>query len=430
MFYNHQNKFSNKFIKQTTSLLSVNFLTIPLGFILSVLLTKILKENAYGNFIFIQNIFNIAITLGNLGLFYSGNRTILITKEATKIKELYGAELVLVGILSILLILALFTYGVLDKNLEAKGIKSLFLSLVPFISIFLMTSYFENLFPADNNISLLNKSRLLPKLLNVLLVFVLYYLNIRDANSKVIIVWISLLLSQGLIIFYVIIMLQPSIGNLKQRIKDILRMNKIYGLNLYLGSLFAVGSSYLTVILIGYSNADNIGVGHYSLALTFSLPLSLIPNAIATVKYRDFPLYNKIPSYLLLITVIVSIFSLVIMQLVVPFVITIFYGESFREVISLSAIISFGVVLYSLGDFLNRFLGSHGQGKQIRNSALLVSIILLLLNITIVPRYGETGAAYTYLLAGGTYLMNMIYYYIKLDVNKTEHQKLQQQFSK
>jgi O-antigen/teichoic acid export membrane protein len=77
-------------------------------------------------------------------------------------------------------------------------------------------------------------------------------------------------------------------------------------------------------------------------------------------------------------------------------------------------VVSFGVILNGLADFINRFLGSHGKGKALRNSAILVGFSLLILNIIFIPRFGETGAAYTKLLSGVIYLLSMYWFYRRL----------------
>ena len=74
---------------------------------------------------------------------------------------------------------------------------------------------------------------------------------------------------------------------------------------------------------------------------------------------------------------------------------------------------SIGVLIYGMADFFNRFLGANGQGKALRNGALIVGISLLLMNLLLIPKYGAFGAAYTKVIAGVIYLINMLFYYFK-----------------
>src|SRR5690606_30615667 len=152
--------------------------------------------------------------------------------------------------------------------------------------------------------------------------------------------------------------LQVSFNNIKIRLNARWNYNKSYGFNVYIGALFGIGFAHLTEILISYFGINNSGVGLYSLALTFTLPLSLIPNTIATTHYKDFSEANSVPRKLFLITAGLSFTALLgIWLLVGPFV-RIFYGHEFKNVIILNFIMSFGVVAHGFADFFNRYLGA------------------------------------------------------------------------
>ena len=208
--------------------------------------------------------------------------------------------------------------------------------------------------------------------------------------------------------------INPSFNNLKDRIKEIIHYNKEYGFNVYLGSLFAVGFSQLTGVLISYFASDNSGVGFYSLAVTIAGPLAFIPNVIATTHYKDFSTSSKVSKRLLNITLAISLVALLgAVVLVGPFV-RIFYGSEFAPVIKLTYIVSFGILLNGLGDFFNRFLGSHGKGKALRNSAFIVGISVMMFNVILIPMFGEYGAALTTFISGLIYFVCMYIYYRRL----------------
>jgi O-antigen/teichoic acid export membrane protein len=175
-----------------------------------------------------------------------------------------------------------------------------------------------------------------------------------------------------------------------------------------------VGFSQLTGVLISYFAIDNSGVGYYTLALTIAGPLAFIPNVIATTHYKDFSTSIIIPRKLLLLTILMSCSTLVLILLLVSPFIKYFYGPKFYPVISLTYIASFGVILNGLADFFNRFLGSHGQGKALRNSSFFVGFSLMVFNLTLIPRLGETGAAYTQFFSGLIYILCMVWFYKRL----------------
>ena len=61
----------------------------------------------------------------------------------------------------------------------------------------------------------------------------------------------------------------------------------------------------------------------------------------------------------------------------------------------------------------NRFLGAHGQGKQIRNGALVCGIIITIGSFILVYYWQIMGAIITKILGSMSYMSMMIYYYKK-----------------
>lgn len=403
---------SNIKLKQIVTLFSVNIISIPLTIGINILLTRYLGTIGYGDYVFILNIFNISVIFISLGFFQAGNRALVLNNDERKAKQLYGAELIICFILCIILILFLYIYAYVDTNLTEKGLKGFFLYLVPFSGIFLLYNYFEVLFPADNKIKLLALSRLLPKIIFFIFV-VLIYLFLIHITSKLSIIWFAFLFSQIIVIIFIILKIRVSFVDVKKRIAEVWHFNKTYGFNVFQGSVFAVGFSFLAGILISYYSVDNKGVGFYSLALTFSTPLTLIPNVIATTHYKDFSTKNEIPKKVLRITIFMSLMALIFIWLVVPLIVPLFYGKEFYSVIKLSYIISIGMILHGLANFFNRFLASHGEGKFLRNASFVVGSTMLMLNFLLIPIWAETGAAISRAVNGLVYLLVIIWFYSK-----------------
>ena len=408
---------NNQRFKQALALSAVNVISIPLSIISSIIITRFLGSSAYGDFKFLFNIFNLSIVIFTIGFFQAGNRALVLNNDLQKGKEYYGSELVILVILSIIMSFFLLGYALLDSNIYEKGLRNILVLLIPFSWVFLLTNYFEVLFQADNRIKLLAYSRLYPKLGFFLSVLIFYFVQIKYTQDKLIILWGLFLITQIIVFIYIIYEIHPSFKNLKTRIKEILSFNKSFGFNVYIGSLSAVGFSQLTGILISYFAKDNSGVGYYSLAATIAAPLSFIPNVIATTHYKDFSTSTSIPRKLMIITLIISLLALLLIILLVSPFIKYFYGSEFYPVIFLTYFVSIGVILYGLADFINRFLGAHGKGKSLRNSSLMLGLCTMIFNITLIPRFGESGAAYTLMFSGLIYISFMYLYYRKLVIS-------------
>lgn len=399
--------------RQVLGLFSVNIIGIPIGIITSIVITKYLGAQGFGDFKFIMSIFNFGIIIFAFGFFQAGNRALVLNNNTQKAKEYYGAELIITSGLFLIMSFFLVLYALFDSNIQEKQLDKFLLCVIPFGWVFLMSRYFETLFQADNRIRMLGQFRLYPKIGFLLVAVLIYYIFNDLETNRLFVVYGLYLITEVIVYLLIIVKLNVSFKNIKNRFKEIWYYNKTFGFNVYLGSLFAVGFGQLTEILISYFGVDNSGVGFYSLALTFTMPLTFIPNTIATTHYKDFSTSKKIPRKLVLITLGLSLSALVGLWIIVPPFIKCFYGVEFESVILLNFIVSIGVIAYGFGDFYNRYLGANGQGKALRNSSFFVGGCMMLFNCLFIPRWGETGAAYAKLITGFVYLFVIIYYYLR-----------------
>lgn len=405
---------TNTRARQVAGLFSVNIIGIPIGIITSIVITRYLGAEGFGNFKFIQSIFNFAIIIFTFGFFQAGNRALVLNNDKQKAKELYGAELVITAGLFVFMSICLVFYALFDPNIQAKQLDKFLLLVIPFGWIYLISRYFETLFQADNQIRLLGEFRLYPKIGFLIAAILLYFvLNNIVQTNRLAVVYGLFLLTEVVVYIVILIKLKPSFKNIEKRISEIWYYNKSFGFNVYLGALFAVGFSYLTEILISYFGIDNSGVGFYSLAITFSAPLAFIPNTIATTHYKDFASSPNISQRLLFITIGLSLCALIGLWILVPPFVNIFYGHEFHSVIGLTMIVSFGILAHGFGDFFNRYLGANGQGKALRNASFIVGGSTMLFNLLLIPVWGEKGAAYGRLITGFVYIFIILYYYYK-----------------
>ncbi|MBE9466618.1 oligosaccharide flippase family protein [Dyadobacter subterraneus] len=411
-------------LRQIILLYSINVASIPLGILTNMLVTSYLGANAYGDYQFINNIFTFFVVLFTFGFFQAANRAIVTTHKADDIKEIYGATLVITISLSILMSIGLFAYSILDTNIQNKKLDSILQILIPFSWIYLILNYFEVLFQADNKITLLSIVRLVPKVGFLLAVVGIQHFYRDSFYDKVLLIWQFYIGTQIIVYVYTIYKIGPKFSNLINRIKSLWIYNKSFGLDVYWGTVFSVGLSQMTGILISYFGLDNSGVGFFSLAMAFSTPLLFIPNTIATTQYKEFSKSPFIPRKLLLFTASLSIVSLLILWLIIPPFINHFYGASFQPVIYLNFVVSIGIIFHGMADFYNRFLGSHGQGKILRNSSVIVGIVTLIANFSLIPNFGENGAVYARMISGITYFICMLLYY--LYYTRAKHDKILQ----
>lgn len=408
------NIYKNKAVRQFTGLFSANLLGLPLGFLTSIVITKYLGPQSYGDYKFFDSIFRIAIIICNFGFFNAFNRALVLNEDKDKSREYYASSLLVILILSIVMSIGLFIYSILDYNIESKKLLQPFLCILPFGFIYMINNSLEAMLHADNRIKLLAYIRLIPKIGYLLggTIAVTWLTNVEF--NKLLIVCYIYLFTQLLVYAYIIYKLSPIFRNIKLRFKEIWEYNKSYGFDIYIGALFAVGFATLPDLLISYFGIDNQGVGFYSLALMFASPLAFIPVTMATTHYRNFAKARKIPAKLVTTTLLISFIAMLGLWIFVPFFIEICFDKSFLQVVNLNYVVSFGVLTHGLADFYNRFLAAKGEGKLLRNSSFAVGGSILILNFILVPMLGAIGAAYAKVLSGLLYLTIMVYCYKNL----------------
>lgn len=401
---------SNAKAKQSLGLLIVNFAGLPIGIATSILLARTLGAEDYGNYNFIFSVFTFSSLIITLGFFQAGNRALVLNHNNEKSRQYYGAMIAVLLLLFTVLSSALLLYGLLDPNLKRKSIDIAFLTALPLGFIFLSGTYIETLLQADNRISLLSFHRLSTKVFYLLVLTSILVVKKIEGQLLIIAIY-SYLIIHSLSFLMVLYKLKPSRKDLTNRLKEIWLYNKSFGFNVYLGSVLAVGFASLSQILISYFSSNNSGVGFYTLALTFCAPLSLIPNTVATVYYKEFAQSSKIPAITLKISFLISLVALITLWLAIKPFIILFYGIEFKPVITLVYVVSIGVLAHGFGDMYNRFLSANGQGVALRNSAFVVGIASLLSGFVLIPLFGVMGAVITTFAAGFIYLSTIYLYY-------------------
>ncbi len=395
-------------VRQAVALYVASFAGIPLSIFTSIVFTRFLGPQGYGDFAFLDSLFDFARIIFPLGFFYAGNRALVLNHDKQKAREYYGATLIILFLLFVLMAVVMMGYGLTDSNLAEKGLDRFFLYLVPFGWVFLLTPYFDNMLHADNRIHELAATRFFPKVVTFAVALVIFFLLQEFQGDRLAIVMSAYIGAFLVVYLLVFVRIRASFGHLRTRLRRIMHYQRDYGIHLYVGTLFSVGSAALTGILISYFSDDNTGVGFFTLSVAIARPLALIPGVIAATWFKDFSQQTHVSVRLTAITLILSVTAFGALLLLTSPFIRFFYSDDFLPVIVLVYLAGVGMFLYGLASFFNRFLEAHGQGKTVRNTFVATGIVLLVFNLLLIPGHGATGAAVAMIIASTVYLAGMI----------------------
>lgn len=398
----------NKNSKQAIVLYISTLSGVLIGMLVSILNTRNLAPAEYGDVRYVNNIIQMLSGIFLFGYFVTGSRLLAIAKSKEEAAQIKGGLVTILGLTVALMMLCMVACGLIHHYILHRDFAWLFYITIPVCGSVLLLNYMNTTAQGDNSIYSIAAARLLPSAIYLGVAYLVY--SHFGASS-----WLMLVLQNGIaliVLSTIILYNNPSFKNLKQTFKALREENKSYGLQVYYGSLASVSVQYIAGITLGIFAADNANVGFYSLALTVTGPLALLPSIIGTTYFKRFAHENCISSKILYSTFAMSLLSLTGFVILIYPVIGILYDERYSEVALFACILAVGFTFHGLGDVFNRFLGAHGQGKPLRNGAFISGAIALLGYTIGVCFFGIWGAIFTKILASLSYFISMVIFYL------------------
>lgn len=401
--------------KQIILLYCSTCLGVLMGVISSVINTRALTPEKYGDVRYIQNFISFVSSLLLFGYFTSGSRLLAISKDESQSRRIRGIMSVILGLAIAIVMVVMLVCSFFNQH-SNQTMSNLFLISVPLCGSALMLSYINTTAQGDNHIIRIAIARFLPTLLYCIVAFFCY--KIVEPSS-----WLMLLLYNGIatvVLVTIILSTKPDFSNLRESFALLRKENKSYGLNVYVGSLFGVSTSYIAGITLGHFCDNNANVGFYTLALTIATPLATLPAIIGTSYFKRFAFENRITRKVMMGSFGLTFASLLIFVAFIKYVVLFLYDDSYSCVSEYASYLAVGMCFHGLGDMINRFLGSHGQGKQLRNAAFVCGIIVILGSTLFVYLWGIDGAVITKICSSFAYFVTLMLYYYRYIHSKKE----------
>ena len=387
---------------------------MALGLLSSIVNTRFLSPNDYGDVRYVQNIMQFVAIFLLVGFFHSGARLLAQSKDEVYNRKIKGVMMLVLLVSCIIISMSMLACSFL--HLDKPSVAHLFVISVPVAWSPILLNYIEQTMLGDNQIGRLSLARLLPYLIYVPLGFCIY--NVYGATS-------SLMQTLQLGVFstiYLVVILstRPIFKDIRPIWQELRKENRKFGSHLYYGSLVMVASNYLAGISLGYFNTDNSEVGFYTLALTLASPLITLPAIIGTIQFKNFASLDAIPAKLFKFTVVITIVTFLLFLLLIHPAVIYLYSQEYAIVARYATLLAIGYCLHGLGDMINRFLASHGLGKEIRNASFANGVMKIFGFTVLVALFNTNGAIATTIICDIIYLAFMLYYYISF-VKKGKH---------
>ena len=288
-----------------------------------------------------------------------------------------------------------------------ENVRLLFWVSLPVCFYPLLTNYINTTAQGDNHMGRLAVSRFLPAFLYVPIAYLSYTKFGATPSMMVLLQWGV----YSLVLILLVVSTKPSFVGLGPVFKELRSENDRYGKHLYYGSLAMVATNYLAGFTLGIFNDDNVNVGFYTLALTLTAPLAYLPGIIGSTYFKRFVNEAAIPGKVLKGSVLLTVASCICFMLFIRFFVDSFYPESYSAVSSYASWMAIGFSIHGLGDMINRFLGSHGEGMAIRNSSYACGLFKITGFVFLVWLWDINGALITNVISSCIYTLVLFYYY-------------------
>lgn len=399
----------SKSSKQIVVLYASSVIGLLFGVLCSVLNTRSLSPELFGDVRYVQNIISFVSSLLLFGYFVSGSRLLALSKDESYSRRIRGAMVAILLATIVVLSLVMLVLYVISLFNGKENLTPLYLSSVFLGSNVILLNYVNTTAQGDNHIGRLAIARFLPSGVYLVIAFLVYrYFGCSPT------LMISLFNGTAVLVLgWIIVSTKPSFHNLRESLKFLYEENKSYGFNVYLGSLAGVSTSYIAGITLGSFCADNANVGFYTLALSLATPLTMLPSIIGTTYFRRFAEENRINNKIFKYSVALTALSLIVFVAAIRFIVGILYDESYSVVAEYASWLAIGTSLHGFGDMINRFLGAHGQGRQIRNAAIICGLVIIFGSFLFVYYWNVNGAILTKNIGSLSYFLAMVVYYLK-----------------
>lgn len=400
----------NRNNKQVISLFGASVIGMLFGIINSAVNTNYLSPDLYGNVRYVQNIINFFSSILLLGFFVSGSRLLALSDDENRSRQIRGGMVFILSVTQAILMIIMGIFAICAYKNHDSMMYCLYLAAIPTCGNVLLLNYINTTAQGDNHINRISLARILPPIVYLILAVPIFHYF--GASSM-----LMLILFNGsavVILGCIISSTRPKFQDLKETLRILNEENKKYGFHVYLGSIAGVSTTYIAGITLGQFCENNVNVGYFTLALSLATPLSLLPSIIGTSYFKNFAKQNKISSKVISSSIILTLLSLIIFIIGIKFLVEIVYPSDYSSVAIYASWIAIGTSCHGFGDMINRFLGSHGQGKQIRNASYACGMVILTGSIVLVYYFGIRGAICTRILGSFTYMVVMMYYYHQL----------------
>jgi len=378
------------FLKDISSVFASNILAIVSALLIDIVLSRQLGPEGRGLYASILVVPLIVTSFVMLGI----RRSAVYHLG----KKIFDADRTVSGILSLLIItsiLAVLISGIAFLILLPKGLTWIMAILALMsIPVKLILVYSGGIYIGNEDFKRSNLQVWLPLVYDLLGILLFVALLKWSVSGALLALFLANLLVSVMSLRYLSKAFKITISWDKEVISGLAKIGITYAVAVVIMQL-----NYRVDILLLQELSTMKEVGYYSLGVAISDKLWQLPSAIGLVvmsrsaNVDDTGRLDRDVAKLVRISFLIVLLSAIVLWLVIPYLLPLFYGIKFAPSIGVVRLMLPGIIMFVIVRILSgRFAGS-GQPKLLIGLFVPVLLVNIILNLFWIPEYGSLGAA-------------------------------------
>jgi len=382
--------------KNSTITFLSQILIFALGFVVSIILARVLGPGGKGIYTLIVIIPAIMLKLGSLGIeaanvYFTGSKQYGI-KDIVSNSLLSG---ILLSSILISLFFGVFHLDIFQNFLDSNQINPFYLWLVVLTVPFsLLFGFLISIFLGAEKITVYNKINIFKSTFQLILLTVFLVILKKGVFGAVISYALGSIGLALVVILLITKFTKISFSFNRRLLKDSTK----YGLKAYFGNLTQFLNYRLDMLLVA-AFLTPASVGFYSVAVGIAERLWMLPGAIATVLFprisslKDKEANNLTPRIARHTFLIIFVLSLILALIARP-LIKILFGSVFLPSVMPLMILLPGIIALGGCKILTADLAGRGKPQFGTYAAFVSLAVNIPLNLWLIPKWGISGAAF------------------------------------
>jgi O-antigen/teichoic acid export membrane protein len=398
---------SSQFVRQVSETYLTQLFVVALGFVNSILVTRILGPEGRGLFAVANTLSATGVQLGNLGL--QSSNTYYVSRDPRKLFVLLGNSLVVSAGCGIVM---LVVFLLLQLRPEIAPIRGTLLTLT-FLAVpaGLASLLLQNLLIGTQQIRAYNAIDLTTRVLAVLLVAATAPLGLVSPEVIFALVLATVVLGAA----WSFLRLRAQLHGPISWSPETLRACLPYGLRAYLATLFGFLVLKSDIVLVTYLRGA-VETGYYAIAIGLADILLMLPLVVGMILFPklsaapDLAARWRLVRRVLTVMVPATPLGLVVTYFAAGPLIRLAYGTAFSPSTAAVGWLLPGIGCYAINGILMNFFASCGMPMVVVYSPFVALVVNVCANLLLVPRMGFVGASISSSLAYGLMLLISVLY--------------------